>query len=105
MSQKTILSIKKISKFFSKVIANNNVSFEVKKQSVHAILGENGAGKSTLVKILYGILKPDAGEILFDNKKLNIFSPAEARKLGIGMIFQHFSLFDSLSVRENLILG
>ena len=105
MSQKTILSIKKISKFFSKVIANNNVSFEVKKQTVHAILGENGAGKSTLVKILYGILKPDAGEILFDNKKLNIFSPAEARKLGIGMIFQHFSLFDSLSVRENLILG
>ena len=80
MSQKTILSIKKISKFFSKVIANNNVSFEVKKQSVHAILGENGAGKSTLVKILYGILKPDAGEILFDNKILNIFSPAEARK-------------------------
>ena len=104
MSQK-ILIIKKISKFFSKVTANNNVSFEVKKQSVHAILGENGAGKSTIVKILYGLLKPDAGEIIFDNKKLNIFSPAEARKLGIGMIFQHFSLFDSLSVRENLILG
>ena len=93
----TILNIENITKSFPRVIANKKVTFDIKKNAVHAILGENGAGKSTLVKILYGILKPDAGEILFDNKKLNIFSPAEARKLGIGMIFQHFSLFDSLS--------
>ena len=100
-----ILNIKNISKSFPKAKANNKVSFSVRKKTIHAILGENGAGKSTIVKILYGILKSDEGKIIFKNEILNINSPAEARKLGIGMIFQHFSLFDSLSVRENLILG
>ena len=69
------------------------------------MLGENGAGKSTLVKVLYGLLKPDEGFINFNNEKLIINSPSEARKNGIGMVFQHFSLFESLTVRENLILG
>ena len=100
-----ILTIKNVSKSFPKVIANKNVSFNIKKNTVHALLGENGAGKSTLVKILYGLLKSDEGEITFNNSPLKVQSPSEARKNKIGMVFQHFSLFDSLTVRENLILG
>ena len=101
----SILKIDKITKTFPRVIANKNVSFSIKKNSVHALLGENGAGKSTLVKILYGLLKPDNGEIFFDDKIFEISTPSEARKKGVGMVFQHFSLFESLTVRENLILG
>jgi len=100
-----ILKINSITKTFPRVIANKNVSFSIKKNSVHALLGENGAGKSTLVKILYGLLKPDNGDIYFNDQILEISSPSEARKKGIGMVFQHFSLFESLTVRENLILG
>ena len=100
-----ILKIKSITKTFPRVIANKDLSFSIKQNSVHALLGENGAGKSTLVKILYGLLKPDSGNIEFNNEKLEISSPSEARKKGIGMVFQHFSLFESLTVRENLILG
>ena len=69
------------------------------------MLGENGAGKSTLVKVLYGLLQPEEGHINFNNQKLKISSPSDARKNGIGMVFQHFSLFESLTVRDNLILG
>ena len=94
-----------ITKKFPRVIANDNVSFDIKKSSVHALLGENGAGKSTLVKILYGLLASDQGHINYNGNKLEISSPSEARKKGIGMVFQHFSLFESLTVRENLILG
>ena len=100
-----ILKIKSITKTFPRVVANKNLSLSIKKNSVHALLGENGAGKSTLVKILYGLLKPDSGYVEFNNEKLEISSPSEARKKGIGMVFQHFSLFESLTVRENLILG
>ena len=94
-----------ITKKFPKVVANNKVSFNINKSSVHALLGENGAGKSTLVKVLYGLLEPDDGQIIFNNEILKINSPSEARKKGIGMVFQHFSLFESLTVRDNLILG
>ena len=94
-----------ITKKFPRVIANNSISFSIKKSSVHALLGENGAGKSTLVKVLYGLLQQDEGFINFNNELLDINSPAEARKKGIGMVFQHFSLFESLTVRDNLILG
>ena len=100
-----ILKINSITKTFPRVIANKNLSFSIRKNSVHALLGENGAGKSTLVKILYGLLKPDSGDIIFNNEILDISSPSEARRKGIGMVFQHFSLFESLTVRENLILG
>ena len=100
-----ILTVNSITKKFPRVVANNNISFSIKKNSVHALLGENGAGKSTLVKILYGLLKPDNGNIYFNNNILEIDSPSEARNKGIGMVFQHFSLFESLTVRENLILG
>ncbi len=68
-------------------------------------MGENGAGKSTLVKIIYGILHADEGEILWEGKKVAIAYPAAARALGIGMVFQHFSLFESLTVTENIALG
>ena len=102
---KYLIKIINISKSFPGILANDNVSFNIKKNTVHALLGENGAGKSTLVKILYGILEYDSGSIFFDENVFSIKSPAEARKLGIGMVFQHFSLFDSLTVAENLVLG
>jgi ABC-type uncharacterized transport systems, ATPase components len=101
----TFIKFNNITKKFPRVVANNDVSFDIKKSSVHALLGENGAGKSTLVKVLYGLLAADQGTITFNNQKLNISSPSEARKKGIGMVFQHFSLFESLTVRDNLILG
>jgi len=100
-----LIEFKNITKNFPRVIANKNVSFNIKKSSVHALLGENGAGKSTLVKVLYGLLQPEEGHINFNNQKLKISSPSDARKNGIGMVFQHFSLFESLTVRDNLILG
>ena len=100
-----ILKIDNISKSFPRVKANKNVTFNIKRNTVHALLGENGAGKSTFVKILYGLLKPDEGKIIFNDNLLNVQSPSEARQKKIGMVFQHFSLFDSLTVRENLILG
>ena len=101
----SFIEFNNITKKFPRVIANDNVSFDIKKSSVHALLGENGAGKSTLVKILYGLLASDQGYINYNGGKLEITSPSEARKRGIGMVFQHFSLFESLTVRENLILG
>ena len=100
-----LVEIKNVSKSFPGTLANDKVSFNIKRNSVHALLGENGAGKSTLVKILYGILEHDYGQIIFDNNKFSIKKPSEARKLGIGMVFQHFSLFNSLTVIDNLILG
>ncbi|MEE9327510.1 MAG: ABC transporter ATP-binding protein [Cocleimonas sp.] len=92
-------------KTFPGVIANNDVNLVIKQGEIHALLGENGAGKSTLVKMIYGILKPDTGQILFKNKPVNINTPAFARELGVAMVFQHFSLFDSLTVVENISLG
>tara|TARA_Y100000590_G_scaffold414194_1_gene510866 strand:+ start:2636 stop:4147 length:1512 start_codon:yes stop_codon:yes gene_type:complete len=105
MMQDKIVKINNVSKTFPGTLANDNVNFTINRNSVHALLGENGAGKSTIVKILYGMLEPDKGEIIFDSDKFFAKSPAHARKLGIGMVFQHFSLFDSLTVAENLILG
>ena len=72
---------------------------------IHAVLGENGAGKSTLMKIIYGVVKPDAGTIRWEGKPVTIANPARARKLGIGMVFQHFSLFETLTVAENIALA
>ena len=100
-----IIEFLNISKFYPGVIANDNISFSIKQQSIHAILGENGAGKSTLVKILYGHSAQDSGQILINSKNIEIRNPFDAKKLGINMVFQHFSLFESLSVYENLILG
>ncbi|MET3898247.1 ABC-type uncharacterized transport system ATPase subunit [Devosia sp. UYZn731] len=94
-----------ITKRFPGVLANDNVSFSVKPGEIHALLGENGAGKSTLVKMIYGIMQPDAGEIVWDGQRTVIANPKAARALGIGMVFQHFSLFEALTVLENIALG
>ena len=99
------LELRGITKRFPGVLANDNVSFSVRPGEIHALLGENGAGKSTLVKMIYGIMQPDAGEILWDGQPVVVQNPKAARKLGIGMVFQHFSLFEALSVLENIALG
>ena len=87
------------------VLANDDVGFAVMPGEIHALLGENGAGKSTLVKIIYGVLQADAGTIRWNGRAVTIASPKEARALGIGMVFQHFSLFEAMSVLENIALG
>jgi ABC-type uncharacterized transport system ATPase subunit len=99
------LELRGVSKRFPGVLANDNVDLIVKPGEIHALLGENGAGKSTLVKIIYGILSPDAGEILWDGTPVRVANPRAARKLGIGMVFQHFSLFEALTVLDNIALG
>jgi general nucleoside transport system ATP-binding protein len=99
------LELRGVTKRFPGVLANDNVSLTVKPGEVHALLGENGAGKSTLVKMIYGILAPDAGEVLWNGQPVKIPNPRAARKLGIGMVFQHFSLFEALTVLENIALG
>jgi len=104
-TSENFIELKGISKAFPGVLANDNVDLKIKRGEIHALLGENGAGKSTLVKMMYGILKPDAGDILFNGERVNIKNPAHARELGVAMVFQHFSLFDSLTVVENISLG
>ncbi|MBI3561520.1 MAG: ABC transporter ATP-binding protein [Gammaproteobacteria bacterium] len=99
------LALTDISKRYPGVVANDGISLKVFPGEIHALLGENGAGKSTLMKIVYGVTKPDAGTILWENRYQNINSPAEARRLGIGMVFQHFSLFETLTVAENIALA
>ena len=94
-----------ISKAYPGCLANDAVDIKIHPGRVHALLGENGAGKSTLVKILYGLLAQDSGTIQWQGKPVDIASPAVARELGIAMVFQHFSLFESLSVLENIALG
>ena len=94
-----------VSKSFPGVRANDNVQLTVRPGEIHALLGENGAGKSTLVKMIYGVLAPDEGQILFDGAPVRISNPRAARRLGIGMVFQHFSLFEAMTVLENIALG
>ena len=83
---------------------NDDISLEFKSGKIYALLGENGAGKSTLVKILSGIIIPDEGQIFLNNKLIKLNSPIDAKKNKIGMVFQHFNLFETLSVFENLII-
>ncbi len=99
------LQLTNITKRYPAVVANNGVSLTVQPGEAHAVLGENGAGKSTLMKIIYGSVKPDEGTVLFDGQPVTIRNPQEARALGISMVFQHFSLFDTLTVAENVWLG
>ena len=94
-----------ISKQYPAVRANDRVSLRVKPGEIHAVLGENGAGKSTLMKIIYGAVKPDEGEIRWNGVPVTVASPAAARQLGISMVYQHFSLFDTLTAAENVWLG
>lgn len=97
--------MRSISKRFPGVLANDRVTFDVRAGEIHALLGENGAGKSTLMKILYGLQKPDDGQIVLDGEAVHFNSPAEALARGIGMIHQHFMLVPTLTVTENVALG
>jgi ABC-type uncharacterized transport system ATPase subunit len=94
-----------ITKTYPGVVANNNVSLRIMPGEIHALLGENGAGKSTLVKFIYGVQRADAGRVLWNGEEVSVASPNAARKLGIGMVFQHFSLFDAMTVEENIAIG
>jgi ABC-type uncharacterized transport system ATPase subunit len=105
MTQTPLLQLSGITKRFPGVIANDGVSFSIEPGEVHALLGENGAGKSTLVKMIYGVMRPDEGDMHFSGAPYMPAKPSEARAHGVGMVFQHFSLFDALSVAENVALG
>ena len=100
----TNLKISNVTKVYPGCIANDNVSLEFNSGKIYALLGENGAGKSTLVKILSGVIIPDEGEIFLNKNILKLNSPIDAKKNDIGMVFQHFNLFETLSVFENLII-
>lgn len=99
------LELQGITKQYPSVRANDDVSLRVAPGEIHAVLGENGAGKSTLMKVIYGATQPDAGRILWDGQPVQVASPAAARALGISMVYQHFSLFDTLTAAENVWLG
>ena len=99
------LELEGICKQYPAVRANDGVALRVKPGEIHAVLGENGAGKSTLMKIIYGAVQPDAGTVRVNGEVVRVASPAQARALGISMVYQHFSLFDTLSVAENVWLG
>ena len=99
------VELRHISKRFPGVVANRDVSLKVQSGSVHALVGENGAGKSTVMKILYGMQRPDGGEIFVNGQQVNFKSPYESIASGIGMVHQHFMLADNFTVLENIILG
>ena len=101
----TILELRGITKAFPGVVANDNISLTLEKGEIHALLGENGAGKTTLMNILYGLYKPDAGEILVGGQKAEIHTPNDAIARGIGMVHQHFMLVPVMTVTENVMLG
>ncbi|HEX4323371.1 MAG TPA: ABC transporter ATP-binding protein [Gaiellaceae bacterium] len=105
MSDELVLEMRSIRKEFPGVVANDDVSFDVRRGEVHALLGENGAGKSTLMNILYGLYRPDAGEIRLNGKPVSFGSASDAIDAGIGMVHQHFMLIPVMTVAENVVLG
>jgi general nucleoside transport system ATP-binding protein len=105
MSPVARLALTNVSKRYLGVQANDRISLHVLPGEVHAVLGENGAGKSTLMKIIYGVVRPDAGVLAWDGTPVTIHNPRQARALGIAMVFQHFALFETLTVAENVWLG
>ncbi len=94
-----------LTKRYGDFLANENIDIDIWPRQIHALLGENGAGKSTLVKTIYGLIQPSDGEMRWQGEKMVLSGPSEARARGIGMVFQHFSLFDNLTVAENVALG
>ncbi len=101
----SLLEVRGLTKVFGSLKACDSIDLNIVEGEIHALLGENGAGKSTLVKMLFGSLEPAAGEIIWRGKPVTIASPAAARQLGIGMVFQHFSLFEALTAAENIALS
>src|SRR3712207_252266 len=99
------LELRGVTKRFGPVVANRGVDFDLRRGEVHALLGENGAGKSTLMNVLYGLLQPDAGEILLKGEPVRLHSPKDAIGLGIGMVHQHFMLIPVMTVAENIVLA
>ena len=99
------LVLTSITKRYPSVVANQDIDLAVMPGEIHAVLGENGAGKSTLMKVIYGAVKPDDGTIRWEGRDVVIANPARARRLGIGMVFQHFSLFETLTVADNIALA
>ena len=104
-AQPPLLALDGLTKTFGSLTACDAISLDIRPGEIHALLGENGAGKSTLVKMLFGVLAPDGGTIRWQGKPVSIPSPFAARRLGIGMVFQHFSLFEALTVAENIALS
>ncbi len=105
MTRPMLLSVEGVTKAYPGVVANSDVSLQISEGEIHALLGENGAGKSTLVKMIYGLVKPDAGRMTLRGAAYAPAKPGQARSLGVAMVFQHFSLFEALNVAENVALG
>lgn len=99
------VQMKGISKFFGSFCALNHVNLDVKKGTIHALLGENGAGKSTLMNVLYGFYRAEQGEIYLNGEKVDIKNPSVAIRHGIGMVHQHFMLVENFTVTQNIMLG
>src|SRR3954466_8967834 len=103
--ERPVLELRRITKRFPGIVANDHVDFDLRDGEVHALLGENGAGKSTLMNILYGLYKPDEGEVFLNGKPADIDSPHAAIAAGIGMVHQHFMLIPVMTVAENIVLA
>ncbi len=104
-NRQTLIELRGLTKRYGDFTANDGIDLRLHEGEIHAILGENGAGKSTLMKMIYGVLTPDAGQIVWRGQTVALRNPAHARDMGIGMVFQHFSLFESLTVAENIALA
>ena len=100
-----IIEMNHITKRFPGIVANDDVSIQVKKGEIYALLGENGAGKSTLMSMLFGMYEPDEGEIIIRGEKVKIASPNHATRLNIGMVHQHFKLVSNYTIAENIVMG
>ena len=100
-----VIEMRHITKVFPGIIANDDVTIELRKGEIHALLGENGAGKSTLMSVLFGLYQPEKGEILKNGHVVQINNPNDANSLGIGMVHQHFKLVHNFTVLENIVLG
>src|SRR6185437_16398690 len=105
LNRTAALELRNITKKFGDFVADSDVSLQIERGEVHALVGENGAGKSTLMNICFGILQPTSGQILVNGEPVTMSSPTRARQIGIGMVHQHFKLVPSLTVAENVFLG